>query len=83
MQLKTKLGLNLLHLAACVRNPSVIGIITYIAVNSPTQLMETDLRGQIPLHFAARNNAAVASHYLASFMLRFCPHPRSKSKPLP
>ncbi len=43
-------------------------------------LMETDLLGQIPLHYAARNNAAVAAHYLAAFMLRFLPTPSTKSK---
>ena len=42
--------------------------------------MEADLHGQIPLHYAARNCAAVAVHYIGAFMLRFCPVPASRDR---
>ena len=50
----------------------MVGIICFLGLKYPALLTEKDPDGEVPLHYAAANNAAMAAHYLAAFMLRFC-----------
>jgi palmitoyltransferase len=61
----SKNGLNVLHMAAQGNNPNII---IYFKIKYNISVLSTDLQGNTPLHWASYNSSEEAINFLLSYM---------------